>query len=82
MYAYASIYTDDRDLRAELHRRCADCFVFIIYYNYRQSRSLVQTVAEMIKGCKDRGELLNQPLLNKVAELNKKSRDAYNFPYQ
>lgn len=47
----------------------------------KQSRSLVQQVAELIAELGASGEKVNQTLLNQMAELNKKSRDCFNCKY-
>jgi len=47
----------------------------------KQSRSLVQQVAELIMELAESGEKVNQKLLDQMAELNKKSRDCFNCQY-
>eukprot|EP00391_Amoebophrya_sp_Ameob2_P012267 CAMPEP_0178996540 /NCGR_PEP_ID=MMETSP0795-20121207/8420_1 /TAXON_ID=88552 /ORGANISM="Amoebophrya sp., Strain Ameob2" /LENGTH=519 /DNA_ID=CAMNT_0020688931 /DNA_START=505 /DNA_END=2064 /DNA_ORIENTATION=+ len=47
----------------------------------KRSRSLVQTIAELIEQLAESGEKVNQELLDHMAELNKKSRDCYNCKY-
>ncbi|CAD7926958.1 unnamed protein product [Amoebophrya sp. A25] len=47
----------------------------------KQSRSLVQRIAELIQQLDDSGEKVNQELLDHMAELNKKSRDCFNCKY-
>ncbi len=47
----------------------------------KRSRSLVQQVAELISQLAESGEKVNQKLLDKMAELNKKSRDCFNCSY-